>query len=73
MDKPKIKHLIASYDITGNAVPGFMSFQTLKIIIKSGKDCVDISFYPKNAFKLASLAKEKGIRIISDMGVTKHG
>jgi saccharopine dehydrogenase-like NADP-dependent oxidoreductase len=52
-----------------NAVPGFVGFETLKTCIEAGKDAVDIAFYPEDAFLLSELAKEKGVRVIVDMGV----
>ncbi|HPT03996.1 MAG TPA: saccharopine dehydrogenase C-terminal domain-containing protein, partial [Bacteroidales bacterium] len=38
-------------------------------IIEAGKSAVDIAFFPEDFFLLNDLAKEKGVTIISDMGV----
>ncbi len=65
----ELKKLLQPFDIVVNAVPGFMGYNTLKTIIEAGKDCVDIAFYPEDVFGLSKLAKEKGVRVISDMGV----
>ncbi len=64
-----VKNLVSDYDYVINAVPGFMGFQTLKAIIEAGKSAVDIAFFPEDFFLLNDLAKEKGVTIISDMGV----
>ena len=64
-----LRKLLQPFDLVVNAVPGFMGYDTLKTIIESGKDCVDIAFYPEDVFGLSQLAKEKGVRVISDMGV----
>lgn len=51
------------------AVPGFMGFDTVKGVIETGKNIVDISFFPENALELDALAKEKGVTVITDCGV----
>ena len=44
----KISSLIESFDLVIGAVPGSMGFQTLKTIISSKKNVVDISFFPED-------------------------
>ena len=39
-----VKEIVEDFDIVLNAVPGFMGYNTLKTIIESGKDVVDIAF-----------------------------
>lgn len=51
------------------AVPGFMGFQTVKAVIETGKNIVDISFFPENALELDGLAKKHGVSVITDCGV----
>jgi len=65
----ELKKYLKQFDLVVNAVPGFMGFNILKTVIETGKDCVDIAFYPENVFDLSELATEKGVRVISDMGV----
>ncbi len=65
----ELRKVIADFDLVVNAVPGFMGFQTLKSVIEAGKDCVDIAFYPEDVLALKGLAAEKGVRVISDIGV----
>ncbi len=64
-----VKKLVKDFDFAVNAVPGFMGFKTLKAIIEAETDVVDIAFFPENLFNLDELAKEKGVTVISDMGV----
>lgn len=52
-----------------NAVPGHMGYKTLKTLIEAEKNTVDISFFPEDALSLKSLAKEKGVTVITDAGV----
>lgn len=61
--------LAGDHDIVVNAVPGFMGFKTLERCIESGKDVVDIAFYPEDVFSLSELARKKGVTVIADMGV----
>jgi saccharopine dehydrogenase-like NADP-dependent oxidoreductase len=68
-DTEKVKSLIRDHDIVVNAVPGFMGFNTLKAIIESGKNVIDIAFFPEPVLQLDELAKEKNVVVISDIGV----
>ena len=61
--------LLSSFDIVVTAVPGFMGYKTLEAVISSGKNVVDISFFPEDVLQLDKLAKEKGVTIITDCGV----
>ena len=60
---------IRKHDLVICAVPGFLGFATLKTIINSGMNVVDISFFPENALELDQLAKEKNVTAIVDCGV----
>lgn len=64
-----VKSLVQDYDLVLNAVPGFMGFQTLKAIIESGKNVVDIAFCPENTLELDELAKKNNVTAIVDCGV----
>lgn len=68
-DPEAVKSLVEGYDFVINAVPGFMGFRTLKAIIEAGKNVVDIAFFIEDPFTLDSLAKEKNVTAIMDMGV----
>jgi len=68
-DQKNLKHLLNEYDMAISAVPGFMGFQTLKTVIESGKDVVDIAFFPEDATSLNELAIKNGVIAITDMGV----
>ena len=61
--------LVRDYDLVVSAVPGFMGFETLKSIITAGKNVVDISFFPEDAFLLHDLAKAKDVTAVVDCGV----
>jgi lysine 6-dehydrogenase len=68
-NKKRLLNLINDYDLVIGAVPSFMGFKTLKTVIESGKDVVDISFFNEDPFSLDSLAKEKNVTAIVDCGV----
>jgi saccharopine dehydrogenase-like NADP-dependent oxidoreductase len=68
-DPVLLQSLLKECDIVLNAVPGFMGFNTLKEIIKSGKNVVDIAFFPENPFELDELAKQNNVTAIVDCGV----
>jgi saccharopine dehydrogenase-like NADP-dependent oxidoreductase len=52
-----------------NSVPGFMGYKTLKTIIETGKNVVDIAFFPEDALELDFLAKQHGVTAVVDCGV----
>ncbi|HMT95818.1 MAG TPA: saccharopine dehydrogenase C-terminal domain-containing protein [Ferruginibacter sp.] len=62
-------NLLMGFDMVVCAVPGFMGYKTLEAIIGTGKNVVDISFFPEDALALDALAKEKGVTAIVDCGV----
>ena len=64
-----IQSLVEDVDLVICAVPGFMGYQTLQEIISTGKNAVDISFFPEDPFGLDELAKEKGVTAVVDCGV----
>lgn len=62
-------NFLMAFDIAVIAVPGFMGYKALEAVISSGKDVVDISFFPEDALQLDKLAKENGVTAITDCGV----
>ena len=68
-DQTKLNSALKDFDLVVCAVPGFLGFETLKQVIESGKNVVDISFFPENALDLDQLAKAKGVTAIVDCGI----
>jgi lysine 6-dehydrogenase len=68
-DAVAVKSVIQHADLVISAVPGFLGFQTLKLIIEEGKNVIDIAFFPEDLFELKELAEKKGVIAISDIGV----
>lgn len=67
--REELKKLIAPFDLVVGAVPGFMGFRTVQTVIEAGKNMVDISFFPEDAFALDELAKKNNVTIVTDCGV----
>jgi len=65
----QVKKIIEPFDLMVGAVPGFLGFDVLKTVIESGKNVVDISFFPEEAFELDALARDKNVTAIVDCGV----
>lgn len=65
----EVSEAVRDYELVINALPGFLGFQTLKACLESGKNVVDIAFFPEDPFELDSLAKEKGVMAVVDCGV----
>ncbi len=68
-NQENVKNIIKDSDLVVSAVPGFMGFEILKTIIESGKDVVDIAFFPEDALHLDALAKKHNVTAIMDCGV----
>lgn len=68
-DTVALTNLLKDQELVLSAVPGFMGFQTLKTIINTGKNVIDIAFFPEDLFELDELAKKNNVIAISDMGV----
>ena len=68
-DLNRVKELAIANDLIISAVPGFLGHQTLKAVLETGRDIVDITFAAEDFLKLDVLAKEKGATAICDIGV----
>lgn len=64
-----IVRAVADADLVVCAVPGWMGFGTLRQVIETGKNGVDISFFPEDAFLLDDLARANGVTAVVDCGV----
>lgn len=70
LDNPEtIRFLAEGKDIVINAVPGFMGYRTVERLIESGKNVIDIAFFPEDMFGLEEKARKKGVTVICDIGV----
>ena len=65
----KYPEWLGSFDLVVTAVPGFMGYKCLEAVIGCGKNVADISFFPEDVLQLDQLAKEKGVTVITDIGV----
>jgi lysine 6-dehydrogenase len=68
-NKNDLKQLVGQYDMVVSAVPGYMGYSTIETVVETGKNVVDIAFFPQDPFKLGSLAREKGVTAVVDCGV----
>ena len=68
-DAAALKSAIREADLVVGALPGFLGFEALKCCIEAGKNVVDISFFPEDAFHLDELAKRNGVTAVVDCGV----
>lgn len=68
-DKKSLTKLIEPFDLVIGAVPGCIGYDVLKTIIEAGKNVVDISFFPEDAFLLDELARKNNVTAVVDCGV----
>jgi saccharopine dehydrogenase-like NADP-dependent oxidoreductase len=64
-----VSRAIRDADLVVGAVPGFMGYHTVDLVLEAGKPIVDISFFPENAFELDEKAKKAGVPCLVDCGV----
>lgn len=64
-----VSSIVSDFDLVISAVPGFMGFETLRRLIETRKNIVDISFFGEDPFELDELAKSKGVTAVVDCGV----
>ncbi|NLF42319.1 MAG: NAD(P)-binding domain-containing protein [Bacteroidales bacterium] len=69
MEEEWVKELVSGYDLVVSAVPGFMGYDILQMIIEAGKSIVDISYMPEDFMDLNTLAAQYGVTAITDCGV----
>jgi len=60
---------LAPFDLVVTAVPGMIGYACLEAVIRSGKQVVDLSFFPEDALQLHELARQMGVTVITDCGV----
>ncbi|MCZ8020320.1 MAG: saccharopine dehydrogenase NADP-binding domain-containing protein [Cyclobacteriaceae bacterium] len=68
-DTTRLQAAAKQADVVLGAVPGFLGYNTVAQIIESGKNMVDISFFPEDPFQLNQVAKNKGVTVVTDCGV----
>jgi lysine 6-dehydrogenase len=68
-DEKALSAAIKDFDLVVSAVPGFLGLQTMKTVIKSRKNLVDISFLPEDILHLNELAIENNVTVVMDCGV----
>ncbi|MCZ7651287.1 MAG: saccharopine dehydrogenase NADP-binding domain-containing protein [Thermoanaerobaculia bacterium] len=66
---PALEEVIAGSQLVVGAVPGFLGFSTARRVLAAGRDLVDISFFPEDAFALDGFARERGAMALVDCGV----
>jgi len=67
--KDVLENLVKDYDLVVGALPGFMGYESMRRVINTGKNIVDISFYPEDPFGLDELAKKNNVIAVMDCGV----
>ncbi len=65
----ELKRLVGEFDIVVAALPSAMGFASLRSIIETGTNVVDISFMSEDAMELTDLAKQSGAIAVTDCGV----
>ncbi len=59
----------AEADLVVGAVPGHLGFETARTVIEAGRNLVDISFFPEDAYALDAAARARGVTAVVDCGV----
>jgi saccharopine dehydrogenase-like NADP-dependent oxidoreductase len=67
--KNRLHGLLRKVDLVCGALPGRLGFDLISETVKAGRDIVDISYTPRDAFLLQRKAKEVGCRVVPQCGV----
>jgi saccharopine dehydrogenase-like NADP-dependent oxidoreductase len=67
--KSRLHGLLRKVDLVCGALPGRLGFDLISETVKAGRDIVDISYTPRDAFLLQRKAKEVGCRVVPQCGV----
>jgi len=67
--KPRFHALLARVDVVCGALPGRLGFDLMSETVRAGRDTVDISYTPRDAFLLQRRAKEAGCQVVPQCGV----
>jgi len=67
--KQRFHALLGKVDLVCGALPGRLGFELMTETVKAGRDTVDISYTPRDAFVLQSKAKGVGCRVVPQCGV----
>src|SRR3989442_5721921 len=67
--KNGLHELLGKVDLVCGALPGRLGFDLMSETVKAGRDTVDISYTPRDAFLLQYQAKEIGCQVVPQCGV----
>jgi saccharopine dehydrogenase-like NADP-dependent oxidoreductase len=67
--KRRLHELLRKVDLVCGALPGRLGFDLMSETVEAGRDTVDISYTPRDAFLLQRKAKEVGCRVVPQCGV----
>src|SRR5437588_3813966 len=69
LQKSRFHSLLGKVDLVCGALPGRLGFDLMTETVRAGRDTVDISYTPRDAFLLQHRAKEVGCRVVPQCGV----
>src|SRR5437016_10451184 len=67
--KTRLHSLLGKVDLVCGALPGRLGFDLMSETVEAGRDTVDISYTPRDAFLLQRRAREVGCRVVPQCGV----
>jgi lysine 6-dehydrogenase len=65
----QVRSCASEADLVIGAVPGYMGFSTVRTVLETGRDIVDISFFPEDPYELDTFARKLGRTAVVDCGV----
>jgi lysine 6-dehydrogenase len=68
-DPRVVASAVEDADLVVQALPGFLGFRTLRVLLERGRNTVDVSFMPEDVLSLQGLARAHGVTAVVDMGV----
>ena len=68
-DAGAVRRLAGGHDLVVGALASVLGLQTLRAVAEAGRDYVDISFMPEDAWRETGLFRERGLTAVVDCGV----
>ena len=69
MNTEVLEKLVRDQHLVVGAAPGALGYRLMELVIRLGKNMVDISFCPEDFLQLDQLAKQQQVTVVADMGV----
>ncbi|MGC8572893.1 MAG: saccharopine dehydrogenase family protein [Caldisphaera sp.] len=69
LNKNEVMSSLSNIDLVVTSLPGSVAHKALKNLVESGKNVVDVSFFPEDPSDIGEIAEKEGLSVLLDAGV----